>query len=273
MLDPVARDAVDALLAALERETGEEPLTEEARDHLRADEAWHALRHDDGRLTGYAVMARGQVLEVDPAGGSCDLELVELLEARREPVSLLLRSVDTTTVEELVARGWHQRRSLHRMRRGLPAASPPASELEVRAFRPGADEAAWVAQNNAAFADHPSQGTMTVAKLATRERAPWFDPEDFLLFFDHGELVASCWTKVRRRDHGDIGEIHVVSVAPSAQGRGLGRLAVLRGLDHLWRRGIGTAELYVEDSNHGAIALYEALGFTLDARVVELRYG
>jgi mycothiol synthase len=130
-----------------------------------------------------------------------------------------------------------------------------------------------VAQNNAAFADHPSQGTMTVERVLVRERAPWFDPEDFLLFLDGGELVASCWTKVRHRAQGDVGEIHVVSVAPSAQGRGLGRLAVLRGLDHLWRRGLGFAELYVEDTNRSAVALYEALGFTLDARVVELRYG
>ncbi len=273
MLDATERDEVANLLAAIELDSGEESLTEEAHDRLRAGTAHHALRRAHGRLTGYAVLGVGSVLEVDPAFGSCDLELVSLLEARDEPVSLLLRGIDDATVERIAARGWRPRRSLHRMHRALPAPPPPPSHLEVRPFRPGVDEARWVRQNNAAFADHPTQGTMTVEKVVAREQAPWFDPEDFLLFVDHGELVASCWTKVRRRSTDAVGEIHVVSVAPGAQGRGLGRLAVLAGLEHLWRRGIGLAELYVEDTNHSAIALYEALGFVADERVVELRHG
>ena len=64
----------------------------------------------------------------------------------------------------------------------------------------------------------------------------------------------------------------MISVAPSGQGRGLGRLAVLSGLDHLARRGVGDAELYVEDSNAGAIRLYASLGFTFRSRDAEYRF-
>jgi mycothiol synthase len=138
---------------------------------------------------------------------------------------------------------------------------------------PGLDEIAWVEQNNASFAGHPTQGAMTIDRLVAREHAPWFDPAGFLLFFEGDRLAASCWTKVHRGATGSVGEIYVVSVAPFAQGRGLGHVAVLQGLEYLASCGIELAELYVEEENLGAYQLYESLGFAYDARVVELRRG
>jgi mycothiol synthase len=265
---------VGALLAAVERREGDEALTEDQRDRLEhATGLRHALRRDhDGTLTGYAVVGDGTPLAAEAALGSLDPGLAPTLEELGEPVTLLVRE-DADQVEAAWARrGWHADRALRRLRRGLPAPAAPPTDLVVRGFEPGRDDEAWVAENNAAFAGHPTQSHMTVAKLRARFEASWFDPKGFLLFFDGDELVASCWTKVHHNVDGDVGEIYVISVAPGVQRRGLGRLAVLAGLEHLAAVGLSVAELFVEEANARAIALYEALGFETVTRVVELRF-
>jgi mycothiol synthase len=272
-LDEPDRAAVDALLDAAERAGRDEALTEDARERLATGAGVrHALRRDrGGAVDGYAVVADGEPLAAEPALGSYDTGLAELLEGLARPATLLLRPADDAITSALEARGWRKTRGLGRMRRALPAPPPPPTDLVIRPFEPGHDEARWVAQNNAAFAGHPTQSKMTVAKLEARERQPWFDPKGFLLLVDGDALLASCWTKVHPFEDGDVGEIYVISVAPTAQGRGLGRVAVLAGLAHLAGLGIRVAELFVEDTNVGAVRLYEALGFETVSRVVELR--
>jgi mycothiol synthase len=273
-LDGATHREVAELLGAVERREGDEALTEDQREHLeRADAAHHALRRaDDGTLTGYAVVVHAEQLTAEAALGSLDLDLAPLLEGLGRRVTLLVREASDEVLAAWRGRGWVPDRALRRLRRGLPAPPPPPTHLVVRGFEPGRDEAVWLAQNNAAFAGHPTQSHMTVAKLRRRIEASWFDPKGFLLFFDADVLVASCWTKVHHNADGDVGEIYVISVAPSAQRRGLGRLAVLSGLEHLASVGLTVAELFVEESNERAIALYEELGFHTIARVVELRF-
>ncbi|HEV3328329.1 MAG TPA: hypothetical protein VGZ33_02940, partial [Acidimicrobiales bacterium] len=220
-LDDATRGEIADLLAAVERREDDEALTEDQREHLdHGDAVHHALRRADGeRLTGYAVVVDGVPLAAEAALGTLDLDLAPLLEGLGRPVTLLVRRDADDVVAAWRPRGWAPDRALRRLRRSLPAPPAPPTDLVVRGFEPGRDEAAWVAENNAAFAGHPTQSHMTVEKLRERSTASWFDPKGFLLFYDGDALVASCWTKVHHNADGDVGEIYVVSVAPGAQGR------------------------------------------------------
>ncbi|MGO4429794.1 mycothiol synthase, partial [Streptomyces sp. MCAF7] len=132
--------------------------------------------------------------------------------------------------------------------------------VTVRTFRPGEDEAAWLAANAAAFAHHPEQGSLTLRDLEDRMGEPWFDPEGFFLAERGGEIVGFHWTKVHVQER--LGEVYVVGVRPEAQGGGLGRSLTAIGLRHLAGRGLPTAMLYVDADNYPAVAVYGRQGFT-----------
>lgn len=160
------------------------------------------------------------------------------------------------------------------------AFDPPATPagIEVSTFRPGEDEAAWLALNARAFAHHPEQGRWTERDLAEREPEPWFDPAGFFLARETdgagaGRPLGFHWTKVHPAgEYGPepVGEIYVLGVDPDAGGRGLGRLLALTGLRHLAESGLRTVILYVDGDNTPAVRLYESLGFV--SRTVDMLY-
>ncbi len=154
-------------------------------------------------------------------------------------------------------------RELRQLRRPLPVADG-GPQLEVRPFRAGADEEAWLAVNNRAFRDHDEQGGWSLGALLAREEQPWFDPEGLLLHERDGRLAGFCWTKIHRDADPPLGEVYVVAVDPAFQGEGLGRALTVAGLDHLRSRGLQVAMLYVDAENQPALRLYEGLGFALD---------
>ncbi len=127
----------------------------------------------------------------------------------------------------------------------------------------GADEQQWLEVNRRAFSGHPEQSGWTSQELECRQREAWFDPEGFLLHEREGRLAGFCWTKVHQQTRSPLGEIYVLGVDPDFQGLGLGRQLAVAGLHHLSAKGLDTAMLYVDASNHRAIALYRSLGFTV----------
>jgi len=150
--------------------------------------------------------------------------------------------------------GFERARELWLMRRPAGPVEPVPTEVPIRTFAAG-DEQAFLAANAAAFADHPEQGSLTLEDLQHRLAEPWFDPAGFFLAERDGVLLGFHWTKTRPDG---TGEVYVVGVTPAAQGMGLGRALVVHGLRHLQPRDV---VLYVESDNSPAVDLYASLGF------------
>ncbi|MFC5145678.1 mycothiol synthase [Streptomyces aureoversilis] len=150
------------------------------------------------------------------------------------------------------------RRPLHDLGLAEPVLPPGVT---VRTFRPGEDDAEWLAVNAAAFAHHPEQGSLVQRDLDDRKAAAWFDPKGFFLAEKDGRIVAFHWTKVHAEE--GLGEVYVLGVAPGAQGGGLGKSLTAIGLRHLAAQGLPTAMLYVDADNAAAVAVYEGLGFQI----------
>ena len=270
------------------------------------------VRADDGSALAYAhldvtdaVEGSSAELVVHPSarGRGLGRALVEALLAETPDGRLRLWAHgDSAAAAALSASlGFDRTRVLHQMRRPLttPLPEPVLPDgVRLRTFRPGQDEQAWTEINNRAFADHPDQGGWAVDEVRLREREPWFDPEGFFLaertVDGRPRLVGFHWTKVHgghgadephehadgggdheheHHDHPPIGEVYIVGVDPSEQGRGLGPALTLVGLRSLQERGLGEVLLYVDDSNAAAVRTYTRLGFDRHATDVMYRRG
>jgi ribosomal protein S18 acetylase RimI-like enzyme len=62
---------------------------------------------------------------------------------------------------------------------------------------------------------------------------------------------------------GNTGYLQRLAVHPAARGQGLGRALVVDALVWLRRRGAARAMVNTQQTNEGALALYQACGFTL----------
>ncbi len=170
--------------------------------------------------------------------------------------------------------GFRIQRELAFMTRDL-SEPPPAPRLppgvEVRAYRPGVDDAAFLEVNNAAFAGHPENGGWTAEDFAERRALDWFDPDGLLLAWRGEELLGFHWTKWHEHDtdeqpaHDPVGEVYVLGIAPAAQGMGLGRALLHEGLIHLYKQGCRRVVLYVDSASAGARPLYASDGFVTES--------
>jgi mycothiol synthase len=187
-----------------------------------------------------------------------------------EPARATASALDLVVVRELV----QMRRSL----RDIPEPVGTVPGVRIRTYTGAADDAELLRVNNAAFVTHPEQGGWTAADLAERRDEPWFDPEGLFLAFgdsesDHPDkLLGFHWTKVHP-DQPALGEVYVLGIDPSAQGRGLGKALTSIGVAWLARRladaanpaspaNPATVLLYVESDNVAALRTYRNLGFT-----------
>lgn len=257
-----AREQATAFLDATARHSGRR-----MNDHLLADLRaprdgfLAALVDDDGDITGYAqATATHDGFLIDAVGTEPTAPPVLLRALLAElpddaDVTWWTTDDDAATAAEL---GLAAGRRLLNMRTPLPVAAH--TDVSVRAFRPGVDDLAWLAVNNAAFAWHGEQGGWDDAMLQQRLAEPWFSADGFLIHEREGRMAAFCWTKVHPGQP-VVGEIYVIAVHPDFHGLGLGRALTVAGLQHLHERGATAAMLYVDADNTAAVTLYEHLGF------------
>ena len=225
----------------------------------------HWLLHEGQAIVQYALVQGQSHATLEMCGGGLDEALLALVLERHEMVDWWTRDSDGS-LENVV-------RTLQLLHLDLPVSEVPVPDgATLRTFVPGFDEGGWLAQNNAAFADHPEQGAWLLDDLEERIREPWFDPSGFLLLEIDERIAASCWTKVHELHPDRFGEIYVISVDPQFQGRGLGRVMLSQGLVSLRRRGVQRAILFVDADNESAQRLYRSFGFTLDREDQLLRF-
>ena len=120
------------------------------------------------------------------------------------------------------------------------------------------------AVNAAAFAHHPEQGALDATGLAVRMSEDWFDPDGLIVAVEDGRMLGFHWTK----KVGQTGEVYVIGVDPAAQGRGLGKLLLQAGLDHLTKAGCHSVILYVDSADTVAVGMYASAGFGVAHRDV-----
>lgn len=269
------------LLADAARADGQQAVSEQGRLQLRGgarEGVRHLLLTAGGELIGYAqledtdpVEAPAAELVVHPAhrghGHGRALGTALLAESGRR-LRVWAHGGHSAARHLAQVLGLSLFRELRQMRRPLADLDLPEPVLpegvRVRAFVPGADDAAWLAVNADAFAHHPEQGSLTQRDLDDRKAEPWFDPAGFFLAerdTDGGgaELIGFHWTKTHAAER--LGEVYVVGVRPGAQGGGLGKALTTIGLRHLAAAGLPTAMLYVDADNKAAVSVYERLGF------------
>lgn len=207
---------VGELVAAATDADGTAPLSEHVLLHVRHGgdaQAAHLLaREADGTLVGFAHLDL-----TDPVAGGAGELVVHPAHRRSGTGTALVEAMLERTAAAGAPRGGRLRlwahgehagavaladklgfsrvRVLWQMRRSLLApldAVELPEGVRIRPFVVGADEAAFLEVNNAAFAWHPEQGGWDVAQVKLREAEPWFDPAGFLLAVDaEDRLLAS----------------------------------------------------------------------------------
>ncbi len=270
------------LLGAATRADGHEPLGEHKFLRLQrgGDLGVAVLAYEDSALAGYAHT----VTFDDTCDRRVSCEFVVHPQYRRRGVGRMLLSHallhaetqdaarmdvwaynDSRASERIAALfGFTPSRRLYHLHRHAEHTRAPAQMpgTRLRTFRPGEDDASWLALNNRIFSGHPENGAWTLDDLHARMAQPWFDEDDFLLLEVSGSPAGFCWVKIEDRgDEGRVGEIYVIGVAPEHRGRGYARALLTQALAHMATRGAVTAAIYVDATNTSALALYESDGF------------
>jgi mycothiol synthase len=278
------REQVESLLGAVTAHDGVSPLDEAATLALAGDAAHHLLLVDDGDVVAYASVLEDGTVQgmVDPGTRrrGHGTALLEAALAERPDAGVWAHGALEGSLAFLAAAGLVETRRLLTLHRALGPDGAPAEVpgttlpgLTLGTFDPARDADAWVAVNARAFASHPEQGTMTRSDLDQRLAQPWFDAEDMVVARRDGELIGFVWVKRERPGevHADA-EIYVVATDPDVQGHRIAGALLATALNRLLEDGVPGVELYVEADNAPALRLYEAWGFAVSGRDVQMRW-
>lgn len=283
-LDEAEVDAVAYLIERVTEADGVRPLSEATiLELMRQPQAGltHLCAWSAGQLLGYAA------LDTSTTPGSPTVELAVDARARHTGIGGQLLDLATrhtrgqlslwahgefSPAGRLAAdRGFSRERTLFRMRRTLRGPLPKAPIPDGVTFETfhRSQLPDLVALNRRAFVELPDQGELTEQDFSDRMAEDWFDPTGLIVAIerDSGNLVGFHWTKVEPLGDGElpdvttVGEVYVLAVDPTFNGRGLGRALTVAGLTHLADEGLSEVMLFVDASNAAAIGLYSRLAF------------
>jgi mycothiol synthase len=194
------------------------------------------------------------------------------------PTTVRLRTALTDGTEEerawFAARGFAPRRHLLDLHLDLHA-PPPAPRwppgIQVRTFRPGADDHVLWQLHQRAFADVPTHFPICRADLL-RDRDPAADP-DLVLLAEHldpdagtevvGFTIGRAGTEVAASD----GWVRDLAVLPIWRRRGIAMALLRESFARFRARGLTGAALEVDDVTlEGAVALYRRAGMRVTRR-------
>jgi len=130
------------------------------------------------------------------------------------------------------------------------------------------EEAKLTQLQNRAFAGTWGYNPNTVEEITFRVNSSTCSREDIVLIYEGDKAIGYCWTGIScERGIPSIrkGRILMLGVAPDCRGKGIGIRLVLAGLALLKSKGLQFAELTVDSENKAACALYQSLGFKVQA--------
>ncbi len=130
------------------------------------------------------------------------------------------------------------------------------------------EEAKLTQLQNRAFAGTWGYNPNTVKEITFRVNSSTCSLEDIALIYEGDKAIGYYWTGIGCE--GGIpsirqGRILMLGVAPDYRGKGIGKKLVLAGLARLKGKGLQVAELTVDSENKAACALYQSLGFEIQA--------
>ncbi len=124
---------------------------------------------------------------------------------------------------------------------------------------------------NRAFADTWGYKPNTVEEITFRINLSTCSRQDIVVAYEGHRAVGCCWTGISCEEGEPSvrkGRIHMIGVDPDHRRKGIGRGLMTVGLTRLRNRGLMVAELTVDSENKAAYALYQSLGFEVQARTL-----
>jgi mycothiol synthase len=121
---------------------------------------------------------------------------------------------------------------------------------------------------NRAFSGIWGYNPNTVEEITFRINSSTCSREDIVLICEGDKTIGYCWTGISCEEGVPSireGRILMLGVDPDYRGKGVGKRLVLAGLARLKSKGLQVAELTVDSENKAACALYQSLGFEVQA--------